>query len=90
MRTVKFSTSGNPVSLNSRTLLKGWNITSTAGATVNLRDGGVSDTILVQVIIPANGTSTEHFCCGIPFNSDDGLYVEVASGTVASGSLFVE
>lgn len=85
MQYVLRTTSG--VVRDDRVLLKGVNITSTAGATVNLRDGDVGGPIVVQFIIPATGTVTEDFE-DLPFNTN--LYFEVASGTVTHGAIFVE
>ena len=72
---------------NTRSMLKGMNVTSTAGATINVRDGGASGTIVVSAIIAATGTFTEQFG-DLPFNTD--VYFEVASGSVTHGAFFVE
>jgi hypothetical protein len=47
-------------------------------ATLELRDGGASGTVLLTLRAPANTTATAQFPCGVVFSS--GVYVDL-SGT---------
>lgn len=71
-----------------RTSLMGWSISSTAGATVNFRDGGLSGPIVASVVLAATSVSNVTF--EHPVSVDDGIYVQVASGSVTNLAVYVD